>query len=364
MRASALALCMTLVLASWLAEAKSSLGGSCSQADTHLDSGVLVTDCDATTYCAANGTCLARGCRSDEYPYGYNNVDFADLPPRCPAGQFCPDEGDQCLEQIPVGGQCQLDRDDECAPGPDAKDLSGYLNTNGSVCLNYQCYYANVTLGQACVDENMAYVSYSSNGGEYLVIVSRDNCANGLYCDGTALQCMKSKSIGTACTGNKECLTYNCSAQGKCLKATDTPNRPESWVYAIVAVSIFGMTGGVLLGLYFFHRKNRQENQIKLEQYYNEQMAYRQSIMSLSHAKHSLMSSSQNIPQDSSTQSLMTDSTYFGQNNHFVDRGMTASPPGSSQDLSGRDTWSDAGDSDAFLVTPSSVSRQGARPVY
>lgn len=51
----------------------------------------------------------------------------------------CPDEGDQCLAQIPVGQPCQKDRDDECQPPPNWRDLSGFLNTNGSMCLNFTC---------------------------------------------------------------------------------------------------------------------------------------------------------------------------------------------------------------------------------
>jgi len=38
------------------------------------------------------------------------------------------------------------------------------------------------------------------------------------------------------------------------------------------------------------HRRFRKENQIKLEQYYNEQIAYRQSIMSMAQAKNNLLS--------------------------------------------------------------------------
>lgn len=45
-----------------------------------------------------------------------------------------------------------------------------------------------------------------------------------------------------------------------------------------------------MVSLWFLHRKSRKENQIRLEQYYNEQIAYRQSIMSMSHAKNSLLS--------------------------------------------------------------------------
>lgn len=37
------------------------------QNNTHLDpdTWALVTDCDATTYCNANGTCAYKGCRKD-----------------------------------------------------------------------------------------------------------------------------------------------------------------------------------------------------------------------------------------------------------------------------------------------------------
>lgn len=65
-------------------------GQSCSTANNRIDinSGAFLTDCDAQTYCTSAGTCAARGCRSDEYPYGYNGVAFADLPPMCPRGQL------------------------------------------------------------------------------------------------------------------------------------------------------------------------------------------------------------------------------------------------------------------------------------
>jgi hypothetical protein len=50
-----------------------------------------------------------------QFPYGYNYVPFDKLPPLCPLGQFCPDEGDQCLPKVPVGQQCQKDRDGGCS---------------------------------------------------------------------------------------------------------------------------------------------------------------------------------------------------------------------------------------------------------
>jgi len=288
----AISLMAFLSLSRTFVSAKSGFGQSCSQANTHLDpdTWALDTDCDPTTYCASNGTCANRGCRSDIYPFGYNAVPFADLPPMCPDGQFCPDEADRCLNQVPLGGQCQKDRDDECQPPPNAEQLSGYLNVNGSICLNYLCYYANVTIGQPCVVENTPYVGYTDAGGAYSYIVSRDNCANGLYCDGTALTCFQNKALNAVCTGNKECLSYNCGSDGKCGAPADQPIHPPSYAYVLVGLGIIGLILGVMVSLWFFHRRSRKEKQARLEQYYNEQIAYRQSIMSMSHAKQSLLS--------------------------------------------------------------------------
>ncbi|WRT69837.1 uncharacterized protein IL334_006828 [Kwoniella shivajii] len=289
--------------------AKSGFGEACDQANQHLDGGSynLVTDCDATTYCASNGTCAYKGCRKDIYPFGYSGVSFDQLPPLCPSGQFCPDEGDQCLDQVAIGDSCQKDRDNECAEPSNYKDLAGFLNTNGTVCLNYTCYLADITLGQTCVTDNTVYTAYLDDGSAYAFIVSRDNCANGMYCDGTALQCIKMKRQGETCTGNKECLTYNCAADGKCGKAADDPIHPPAWQYVLIGLGIVVLIGGVMITLWFTHRSSRKENQIRLEQYYNEQIAYRQSIMSMSHAKNSLLSLPPNTSPDVARSSLYRD---------------------------------------------------------
>lgn len=70
--------------------ARVGVGQACSTSNNRIDanSGAFLTDCDAQTYCTSAGVCAARGCRSDEYPYGYNGVSFADLPPMCPRGQL------------------------------------------------------------------------------------------------------------------------------------------------------------------------------------------------------------------------------------------------------------------------------------
>ena len=138
-------------------------GGACQVDNNRLQIGTyeFTSDCNSVTYCnPTTNTCQKKGCRHDEFPFGY--APGADLPPRCETGQFCPDEGDSCQPLLAVGSDCQLNRDgttasspwtlnkvlisaqsDECQPPPDAKDLTDTsphgLNVNGAVCLNFQC---------------------------------------------------------------------------------------------------------------------------------------------------------------------------------------------------------------------------------
>lgn len=87
------------------------IGGPCSITRNHLDPNThkLISDCSDLTYCSGeNGTCLARTCRRDEFPFGYSATDV--LPPLCPLGSFCPDEGDGCRVQVSAGGECQMNR--------------------------------------------------------------------------------------------------------------------------------------------------------------------------------------------------------------------------------------------------------------
>ncbi|ORX37634.1 hypothetical protein BD324DRAFT_680542 [Kockovaella imperatae] len=322
-----------------------SFGQACDQSHTHLDTNTwnLVTDCDATTWCADNSTCANKGCRKDIYPFGYNNVPFDKLPPLCPTGQFCPDEGSYCLPQEAVGDPCQKDRDDECQPPPNYKQLAGFLNVNGSICLNFTCFYANVTLGQNCKIDNTVYTAYTAAGSEYAFIVSRDNCANGLYCDGTALKCFRAKLEGAACAGNKECLTYNCQ-NNKCDRAAYEPIHPPAWVFVVVGLGIVALIVVTMVSLWFTHRRTRRENQVKLEQYYNEQIAYRQSIMTMSNAKKSLMSLPADTPADVARRSV------------FGDDYSSFMPPNMRREDSTA-AWSSAA-SDVHLLEPNTTRRR------
>lgn len=137
--------------------------GACTVDNNRLQIGTyeFSSDCNSLTYCnPSTSTCKKKGCRRDEFPFGY--APGADLPPRCETGQFCPDEEDSCQALLPVDSDCQLNRDgttvspprtpekvlipgqpDECQPPPDAKDLTDKsphgLNVNGAVCLNFKC---------------------------------------------------------------------------------------------------------------------------------------------------------------------------------------------------------------------------------
>lgn len=107
---------LSLIFSSWytLVHAGSQIKGqSCSVSSNRLQIGTyqFYSDCDAHTYCSSQGICELKGCRKDQYPFGYSPG--ATLPPKCPSGQFCPDEGDACQPWLPVGSACQLNRDGE-----------------------------------------------------------------------------------------------------------------------------------------------------------------------------------------------------------------------------------------------------------
>jgi len=266
--------------------------GTCSQAHNQLQLGTyqLQTDCADTKFCDSTGNCKPKGCRRDEFPLGY--AQGADLPPKCKQDEFCPDEGDQCQSLLPVGSTCQLNRDDECAPPPNAHELADKtFNHNGSVCINFQCMWANVTLGQNCAVEQMPYIAYGNDNTEFIYVVSRGNCRSGLYCDAAQKVCMQTKQFGDSCTADKECLSDNCLENLTCGESPQAPKQFGVWVYIVVGLGIlFGMVG-TLVGLYFAHRRTREQEREKRSQYWREQNAFRQNILQMRDtAKASLLS--------------------------------------------------------------------------
>jgi len=185
---------------------------------------------------------------------------------------------------LPVGSPCQLNRDDQCQPPPNFKELADTsgrgLNFNGSVCLNYVCMWANATLNSPCVIENTPYIVYGASG-EAIDIVSRGNCKLDLYCDTVQKVCLSSKSVGDSCSADKQCESLNCMSNGVCGISASTPRQFGAWVYVLVAFAIIGGMGGVLFGLYRTHKKQRTAERIKREQYWREQNAFHQNLMKM-----------------------------------------------------------------------------------
>jgi hypothetical protein len=260
-------------------------GEPCSQSNNKLQFGTFQfwDQCNSQTYCSSGGTCEAKGCRRDDFPFGYATGSKS-IPDKCPTGQFCPDEEDQCLPLLAVDSPCQLNRDDECEGPPNFAELSDQTgqgrNVNGSVCLNYVCMWANATSGSDCVVENTPYIAYDSNG-EFIDIVSRDNCVSGLYCDAAQKTCMNAKNLGATCGADKECQSWNCLASSVCGASAAAPRHFSVFVYVIVAAGIFGGMFGTLIGLFVLHKKKRDEEREKRVQYWREQNAFHRNLLQM-----------------------------------------------------------------------------------
>ncbi|TDL26285.1 hypothetical protein BD410DRAFT_575606 [Rickenella mellea] len=256
-------------------------GGACNQKNNKLLAGSYQfhSDCDSVTFCNSTNLCQLKGCRRDIFPFGYS--ESSHLPDLCPNDQFCPDEMDACQPLLPVGSPCQLNRDDQCAPPPNFKQLANPrfgMNNNGSVCLNFQCYWANVTANQPCVVENTAYTGYGADGQEFIDIVSRGNCMTGLYCDSQNLVCKQTLALGQSCAADKECDSMNCLGTQVCGTPADAPKHFPIFVYIVVCFGIFGGIFGTLIGLFFVHRRQRDTEREKRMQYWREQVEWSSSL--------------------------------------------------------------------------------------
>jgi hypothetical protein len=103
----------------------------------------------------------------------------------------------------------------------------------------------------------------------------------GMYCDAQQKVCVQNKVLNEACEADKECGSYNCLSSGVCGKAAEAPNHFGIWVYVVVAIGIFGGMFGTLTALFFFHRRQRDDEREKRLQYWREQNAFRQNIMNM-----------------------------------------------------------------------------------
>ncbi|KAG6820989.1 hypothetical protein H0H93_008618 [Arthromyces matolae] len=251
-------------------------GDACSQAENRLQAGTYQfwDQCNSQTYCSSSGICQPKGCRKDEFPFGYQPGDK--LPDKCSKGQFCPDEEDQCQDLLPVDSPCQLNRDDECEPPPNFKELADTtgrgLNVNGST-FSGTCRWANKTLGVNCTVENTAYIAYGANS-EFIDIVSRGDCHVGLYCDAAQRVCMNEKDLGAACTADKESVLYVFPCV-KVLKGS------QMFLLELSGLWCLRRMFGTLFALFFTHRKQRDEEREKRLQYWREQNAFHQNLLQM-----------------------------------------------------------------------------------
>lgn len=107
----------TLVLLSLLQHGFAGMlkaGEPCSVANNRLQEGTFQfwSECTSSNYCdEVENICKPKRCRRDDYPFGYEKG--AHLPDKCKKGQFCPDEGTDCQDVLPVDSPCQLNRDGE-----------------------------------------------------------------------------------------------------------------------------------------------------------------------------------------------------------------------------------------------------------
>lgn len=90
-------------------------------------------------------------------------------------------------------------------------------------------------------------------------------------------------------TCSTRCASWNCEPSGKCGIGADVPRRLAIWVYIVVGICIFGgelyvayptcvtLTRhegmfGTLVGLFFWHSKQRDADREKRVQYWREQV--------------------------------------------------------------------------------------------
>lgn len=125
----------------------------------------------------------------------------------------------------------------------------------------------------------MPYIVFGTEGHQYINVVSRDNCQNGLYCDGTQKVCMKQLNEGASCSADKECSTTNCNVHGVCGSTAITVQHVPTWLYLLVGVAIVGAMAGIMITLFILHRRSREVAQEKRAQYWREQEAFRNNIL-------------------------------------------------------------------------------------
>ncbi|PWN51277.1 hypothetical protein IE53DRAFT_306555, partial [Violaceomyces palustris] len=221
----------------------------------------------------STGFCVPKGCRRDEFPFGYKGIPTEQLPPLCGNGTYCPDEESSCEPLIPVGGNCQLNRDGNSTTEPFIRATP--------MCLSGVCHIANVAQGQACVLDHTQYLGYDADGKEVVDTVSRDNCHDALYCDETTLVCLAEKNIGEPCQSDRQCRQFNCNREKVCDIPPEAPRVVPGWSFGLIGVGILLVLITTVYTLSRIHLSHRAARSDEIDRYFSEQWTYRQSILSM-----------------------------------------------------------------------------------
>ncbi|KAG8896083.1 hypothetical protein FRC00_006515 [Tulasnella sp. 408] len=261
----------SIILASSLATAQVvEIGQTCNLARNRLTSTThqFLSDCVPRAFCdPATSTCKPKGCRRDEFPFKFPpDTPETPLPALCPEDQFCPDEGDQCLPIVPVGQNCQINRDGQYR----GHALLGIIPPQR-------------TADQPpCVVDNTVYTGYRGDGSEWADIVSRDNCQTpSLYCDAQDNTCKQALDLNADCTSDKQCISRNCGTDNKCKLPAGTVIKIPLWQYIVTGVGIVAFIAIILISLFLAHKRQRAKTQREIREYFHEQTTYRSSIIAL-----------------------------------------------------------------------------------
>ncbi|KAH8924027.1 hypothetical protein BT69DRAFT_1261801 [Atractiella rhizophila] len=271
-----------LILAFRVETNAQTLGSPCVPSNNKLDpsSHTFHTDCGPVLFCApdasgsgGSGTCARKGCRKDEYPFGYNVTDR--LPPMCPPSQFCPDAEDACRPLVPIGGVCELNRDG-LSPFPSNSTSDAMRRT---VCLNSICTVANVSLSQPCQMSTTSITGYLPTGEPSTTILTRSNCIEGLYCSLLANPsiCQPLLAPKVACQNDFQCLSGTCTTEGKCDSLVlENPERMK-WIWTVVSLLGVGSVA-VVGGSVRWNKKRREREREVRRREWAEQVYYRREI--------------------------------------------------------------------------------------
>lgn len=72
--------------------------------------------------------------------------------------------------------------------------------------------YANMTLGQPCILDDVTYIDMGPNGEQFSNTVTRHNCQTPqFYCDASVKACVPTKTLGTSCITDQECQSVRLS---------------------------------------------------------------------------------------------------------------------------------------------------------